>query len=158
MKIAEISRGFVRNIIEADELPRPTLTSYFVDVSGLDVTPELHWKYIHAENRFIAPDEDHEEVGSEYYRNRRWADLLNDRNILLAESDWTVLPDSPLSFIEKMKWKRYRKELRDFPETYAGREPEYLDLPTDPSKRIGLPFFEKVKQSIAVFIAELKDA
>ena len=33
------------------------------------------------------------------------------RNELLAETDWTVLPDSPVS--DKTAWQNYRTELRD---------------------------------------------
>ena len=35
------------------------------------------------------------------------------RNGLLAESDWTQLPDSPLTLSEKLEWKVYRQALRD---------------------------------------------
>jgi hypothetical protein len=37
------------------------------------------------------------------------------RNSLLAHSDWTVLPDSPLSEEEAAAWVYYRQQLRDFP-------------------------------------------
>jgi hypothetical protein len=37
------------------------------------------------------------------------------RNSLLAMSDWTVLPDSPISESEQAAWISYRQELRDFP-------------------------------------------
>ena len=33
------------------------------------------------------------------------------RNNLLTESDWTVLPDSPIA--DKTAWQTYRTELRD---------------------------------------------
>lgn len=33
------------------------------------------------------------------------------RNSLLAQSDWTVLPDSPIA--DKTAWQNYRTELRD---------------------------------------------
>lgn len=36
------------------------------------------------------------------------------RNNLLTASDWTVLPDSPLSTEEAAVWMTYRQELRDF--------------------------------------------
>lgn len=43
--------------------------------------------------------------------------LLNDirkqRNILLAQSDWTQLPDAPISEEEKQSWSQYRQTLRD---------------------------------------------
>jgi len=39
------------------------------------------------------------------------------RNRLLAESDWTQLPDAPMTEEEKVAWVVYRQALRDFPET-----------------------------------------
>lgn len=39
------------------------------------------------------------------------------RNNLLAESDWTQLPDSPLSAGDKIAWATYRQKLRDLPST-----------------------------------------
>lgn len=37
------------------------------------------------------------------------------RNLALAASDWTQLPDAPLSLDEKLAWRWYRQELRDLP-------------------------------------------
>lgn len=39
------------------------------------------------------------------------------RNEKLAECDWTVLPDSPLSAEERIVWATYRQALRDVPST-----------------------------------------
>lgn len=38
------------------------------------------------------------------------------RNRLLAESDWTQLPDTP---IDRQAWADYRQALRDFPVTWT---------------------------------------
>lgn len=38
-----------------------------------------------------------------------------ERNILLAKSDWTQTNDAPLTEIHKEAWKTYRQELRDLP-------------------------------------------
>tara|TARA_R110002012_G_C11443487_1_gene590895 strand:+ start:573 stop:791 length:219 start_codon:yes stop_codon:yes gene_type:complete len=35
------------------------------------------------------------------------------RNSLLAESDWTQMPDSPLTDAQKASWAIYRQSLRD---------------------------------------------
>jgi hypothetical protein len=43
------------------------------------------------------------------------ANLRNDRNLKLAECDWTQSPDSPLSDSKKLEWALYRQQLRDFP-------------------------------------------
>tara|TARA_R100000388_G_C7218092_1_gene147320 strand:+ start:124 stop:546 length:423 start_codon:yes stop_codon:yes gene_type:complete len=37
------------------------------------------------------------------------------RDLILAETDWTVLPDSPLSDAKIAEWKTYRQALRDLP-------------------------------------------
>lgn len=42
--------------------------------------------------------------------------LRNFRNQLLKDSDWIVLPDSPLSEEKKQEWVVYRQYLRDLPE------------------------------------------
>ena len=44
-----------------------------------------------------------------------WNVVRIERNKLLAESDWTVVPDSPLSASKVEEWKTYRQALRDMP-------------------------------------------
>tara|TARA_R100001163_G_C5063154_1_gene200388 strand:- start:786 stop:1007 length:222 start_codon:yes stop_codon:yes gene_type:complete len=53
-------------------------------------------------------------------------DLRNTRDIFLKESDWTQVPDSPLSDSKKAEWATYRQTLRDMPGTYSSE--------TDPLK------------------------
>ena len=38
------------------------------------------------------------------------------RDRLLAESDWTQLPDAP---VDRVAWATYRQALRDFPATWT---------------------------------------
>lgn len=40
------------------------------------------------------------------------ARMRNLRDRLLAESDWTQLPDAP---VDRAAWAKYRQALRDFP-------------------------------------------
>ena len=56
-------------------------------------------------------------------------DLRAYRNELLAQSDWTILPDSPLSAEKQAEWKTYRQKLRDLPATTS--EPYRVDLRPD---------------------------
>jgi len=42
--------------------------------------------------------------------------LRSKRDSLLSASDWTQLPDSPLSQEQKTKWTQYRQYLRDIPQ------------------------------------------
>lgn len=46
-----------------------------------------------------------------------WNLLRQKRNLLIAQSDWTVLPDAPLTSEQKTAWKAYRDALRDLPAT-----------------------------------------
>jgi len=45
--------------------------------------------------------------------DRAMADLRQRRNQLLAESDWTVLQDNPLTSAKRSEWMVYRTELRN---------------------------------------------
>lgn len=44
---------------------------------------------------------------------QEWAAVRGKRNMILARSDWTQLPDAPLSNIEMQEWASYRQALRD---------------------------------------------
>lgn len=47
------------------------------------------------------------------------AEIRARRNKLLARSDFTQLPDSPLTDEQKAQYQTYRQQLRDLPQTYA---------------------------------------
>lgn len=51
-----------------------------------------------------------------------WQGARIERNTLLTESDWTQMPDSPLSSSKKTEWAIYRQSLRDLPSTYSSAE------------------------------------
>jgi hypothetical protein len=57
-----------------------------------------------------------------------WEGLRAQRNRRLAESDWTVLGDSPTS---TAAWKTYRQALRDLPANTT--DPTAPDWPTSPA-------------------------
>lgn len=42
--------------------------------------------------------------------------MRNHRDRLLAASDWTQLPDTP---VDRAAWAEYRQALRDFPATWT---------------------------------------
>ena len=57
------------------------------------------------------------------------------RDSLLNLSDWTQVPDSPLSALEKENWRAYRVALRNLSDTVATFETaelSYSDLPVKP--------------------------
>ena len=61
--------------------------------------------------------------------NKNYAEIMRAvRNQLLAQSDWTQLPDAQC---DKAAWSTYRQALRDFPATW---EPaETADFPEPPA-------------------------
>jgi len=52
------------------------------------------------------------------------------RNDLLAMSDWTQLPDSPLTDAKRAEWATYRQALRDV--DVNGDDPALPDWPEAP--------------------------
>jgi hypothetical protein len=54
-----------------------------------------------------------------------------NRNKLLADSDWTQLPDSPLSTSVKTEWATYRQTLRDLTDNIDSNGE--VTFPTAPS-------------------------
>jgi len=70
---------------------------------------------------------------------KAWADGADDRlaaehretrNELLAASDWTQMPDSPLTDEVKTSWATYRSSLRDLPTSEGWPD---VTFPTEPS-------------------------
>lgn len=61
---------------------------------------------------------------------RAWAELRQERDAKLASTDWRASSDVTLSD----EWKKYRKDLRDFPATLDDAKvvKEYT-WPTEPS-------------------------
>ena len=55
------------------------------------------------------------------------------RNQLLADSDWTQMPDSPLTDEAKTAWATYRTALRDLTTHTNWPNLEDTDWPTEPS-------------------------
>jgi hypothetical protein len=57
------------------------------------------------------------------------------RNFYLAQSDWTQLPDAPLTEAKKAEWAAYRQQLRDMTTVHASiQDISEIVIPTIPSK------------------------
>ncbi len=59
-----------------------------------------------------------------------WQNLRGQRNYRLATSDWSQLPDAPLTNEEKTAWALYRQELRDLPANTE--DPKEVTWPPQP--------------------------
>lgn len=64
-----------------------------------------------------------------------------ERNSLLRASDWTQVPDSPLSAEDRQAWAVYRQALRDLPEAPGFPDGEW---PTPPALADGAADVDKV--------------
>ena len=53
-----------------------------------------------------------------------------ERNKRLSESDWRILPDSPIT--NKSEWYAYRQSLRDFPELVQNQQFNNIPWVTPP--------------------------
>jgi hypothetical protein len=63
-----------------------------------------------------------------------WSYIRKQRNVFLTHSDWTQLPDAPLTQIEKDAWSEYRQSLRNIPAN--NEEVEFIEevnWPTPPA-------------------------
>lgn len=58
-----------------------------------------------------------------------WRAIRDRRNELLSETDWTQLPDSPLTNQKQTEWQVYRQQLRDITTQIS---PFSIDWPTPP--------------------------
>ena len=59
-----------------------------------------------------------------------WVELTEKRNRKLQASDWTQMPDSPLSDSKKTEWATYRQKLRDFTSLNDWVNTEFPDKPS----------------------------
>ena len=55
------------------------------------------------------------------------------RNMLLGTTDWTQLPDSPLTDAKKAEWATYRQQLRDMMSSYTDSESNTVENTTFPT-------------------------
>ena len=58
-------------------------------------------------------------------------ELRRQRNRLLQDTDWTQMPDSPLTDEDRQKWANYRQALRDFSLNVEDPKNYELPLPVD---------------------------
>jgi len=60
--------------------------------------------------------------------------IRRERNYILLTTDWTQMPDAPLSNSKKTEWATYRTQLRNLPSNYTNDD-DITDVtwPTKPS-------------------------
>ena len=68
------------------------------------------------------------------FDSARFMELLRvERDLRLAKSDWTQMPDSPLDELERGWWAAYRQQLRDLPANVDGlTHLDQVEWPVEP--------------------------
>ena len=63
-----------------------------------------------------------------------WYNVRLKRAYRLQKTDWTQMPDSPLSDEKKAEFATYRQQLRDLPVTFStATDLEHVVFPTEPT-------------------------
>lgn len=101
-----------------------TPASGYAEVQSNDYIDQLHWYYDAETNTFSGPTDAEQDALD-------MQSLRSQRDVLLAQSDWTQMPDSPLTDTKKQEWATYRQQLRDLPENIT--DPSNPTWPTKPS-------------------------
>lgn len=66
--------------------------------------------------QFLEEKQNNEAELVPYKQTATWESIKATRDLLLKESDWTDLPNTPLK--NKQAWIDYRQELRDIPQAF----------------------------------------
>lgn len=114
-----ISEGFYpfkQNEVKVDEM--------IIEDKGYVFNPNLNI----VEHVFETKSLTHEQKLDQWVRPQR--------DYFLMVSDWTDLPNCPLSEEKKKEWQNYRNELRNITEKYKViNSPDEVKLPSAPSKK-----------------------
>lgn len=73
-----------------------------------------------------------------------WDRVRGERVSLLKQTDWTVMPDSPLASDKIQEYKTYRSNLRNIPQTYSSNDAKDItfddgDVSVSGTKKISKP-------------------
>jgi len=97
------------SIYEFTQMPQPTRYKKVIEV-----TPELNSSNgIYYQKWQIVDMTDEEKTAVDNTQN---VIARKDRNLRLQQTDWVLLPDSPLTESQKQNFILYRQQLRDIPE------------------------------------------
>lgn len=94
--------------VQVSERPEGDHTKNISEGSPEEFLPGI-WK-----QTWVVEDASDEEIA--FRVERKWEAVRSRRNRMLAESDWTQLPDSPLTEDKIAEWASYRQALRDITE------------------------------------------
>ena len=99
--------GFYTKEIHGDNIPTP----------NVELTEEQWQEATTGRYKLIDGVHTHNPFTQEQLDAKELAIVKSNRNNLLNQSDWTQLPNNPLTSEKQQEWAVYRQQLRDIPET-----------------------------------------
>jgi hypothetical protein len=117
----ELVSGYYKKSIRDERLTE--LGSGYAGVEKNNYNPDTDRYYNASTDTFSGPTD--VEADAELVQKIR-----NDRTEMLRASDWTQLPDSPLTDTKKQEWATYRQQLRDMPTTDNPANPTWPSKPS----------------------------
>lgn len=99
-----------------------------IPIPNIELT-QTEWREARGSSRYRVVGGIHTEVPftTEEQNEKELVSIRTKRNSLLKESDWVVLPYSPITGSKLDEWIQYRQDLRDI----TNQTPPYT-LPTQP--------------------------
>lgn len=70
------------------------------------------------------------DVCNKAIKDAKFSSIRAQRDYMISQTDYTQMPDSPLSDAKKKAWADYRQALRDLPQQYDN--PDDVVWPTKP--------------------------
>ena len=78
----------------------------------------------------------HTEEAKEACKRQNIQGIIQERNVKIAETDWTQLADVYMDGVTRGKWNDYRRQLRDLPSTGITYDEDFVPVnvnwPTPP--------------------------
>lgn len=106
--------GFYTKEIHGDNIPTP----------NVELTEEQWQEATTGRYKLIDAAHTHNPFTQEEIDANELAIVKSNRNNLLNQSDWTQLPNNPLTTEKQEEWNVYRQKLRDIPKTIPYIFPE----------------------------------
>jgi len=106
--------GFYTKEIHGDNIPTP----------NVELTEEQWQEATTGRYKLVDGVHTHNPFTQEQLDAKELSMARSKRNYLLKESDWTQLPNNPLTAEKQEEWNVYRQKLRDIPKTIPYIFPE----------------------------------
>lgn len=121
MFYSRATNGFYDYEIHGDVIPSDCV----------EITTDQHRALMeaHSEGQIITSDANGYPIAINMSNSLTWEQIIAQRNVLLAQSDWTDLPNTPIK--NREAWLDYRQALRDLTESY--RSPQEVVWPSKPN-------------------------